>query len=138
MFCKICSSTSVTVFECSSPLLANSTNRSEAAFKLICFSPMPLTGASKTSLRCCKISSLFFNASGLIDPCLKSSKKHLVVASTSAVALWASSKRVSKRWLWSSLSVGNLNFPPLPPGNIQSDAVCSVQVSMMGKFSSGF
>ena len=137
VFWRISSSAWEYFFEDPSSVLANLTNRLEAAFKLRCFKPMPLTGWSKTSVRYCKISPLFFKTSGWIAPCRKSSKKQRAVASTSAVALWASSKWSLKRWTWSSPRVGNLNFPPLPPANLQSDAVCSVQVSITGKLSSG-
>ena len=96
-FCNNSSSAWLSVLEGSSFELAKLTNRMEAAFRFTCFNPMPWTGPFKTSLRWLMTSTLFFNASGFKSPCLKSSKKHLVVASTSAVALWTSSNWVSKR-----------------------------------------
>ena len=45
-----------------------------------------------------------------------SSKKHLVVASTSAEALMAHAKTSPKSFLCKSVSEGYLKPPPLPPG----------------------
>ena len=52
-----------------------------------------------------------------------------VVASTSNAALWASSNAWLKICVYNSVKVGSLNFPPRPPGNLHSNAVCSVHVS---------
>ena len=57
------------------------------------------------------------------------SKKHRVVATTSAVALWAWSKSLSNKNWCNSVKVGNLYRPPLPPGIWHNWAVTSVQVS---------
>ena len=65
----------------------------------------------------------------LIIPILTSSKNALAVASTSAEALCASLKLSLKRKEYNSIRVGNLNFPPLPPGILHTFAVSSVHVS---------
>ena len=51
------------------------------------------------------------------------------MASTSALALCASLNFLSNKNSCSSVKVGNLNLPPLPPGSLHSSAVDSVHVS---------
>ena len=43
--------------------------------------------------------------------------------------MWASVKSSLNRKEYNSIKVGNLNFPPLPPGILQTFAVSSVHVS---------
>ena len=71
-------------------------------------------------------------ALGAISLFLINSKRHLDVASTSAVALCASSKVLLNKNLFNSISVGSLNLPPLPPGILHKLAVSSVHVSIIG------
>ena len=60
---------------------------------------------------------------------LINSKKHLAVASTSAVALCASWKGAENKNSCNSVKVGSLNLPPRPPGSLHNVAVVSVHVS---------
>ena len=104
---------------------------SEAAFRLICCNPQSATGAVYFSW----ISAIASWETWLEvkpSPRRTSSKKQRAVASTSAVALWASAKGVPKRNWWSSVRLGYLNLPTLPPSIRQSSAVISVQVSKTG------
>ena len=80
-----------------------------------------------------KISFLSERELGWIFFSFNSLNKHKAVASTSADALWAESNSWLKRCLYNSIRVGNLNFLPLPPVNIQIPAVSSVHVSIFGK-----
>ena len=72
------------------------------------------------------------------DLILINSKKHLAVASTSAVALCASAKTSLNKNSFNSVSVGSLNLPPLPPLSLHSSAVFSEQVSRTGFFTNSF
>ena len=56
-----------------------------------------------------------FSSSIVYIPIRISSRKDLVVASTSAVALCASLKLSPKSFKCNSDNVGNLNLPPFPP-----------------------
>ena len=101
-------------------------------FKLTCLIPAgSITDLffSKKSAYCSLSNS---NSFGEITFVLISSRKHLVVASTSAVALCASANGSLNKNSCNSVKVGSLNFPPLPPGILHNCAVFSVQVSKTG------
>ena len=105
---------------------------SEASLRLICCKPIKEIGFGFFNLNSSKYSDAT-PSSSLVNIWFRiNSKKHLVVASTSAVALCASAKGCPKRYWCNSVKVGNLNLPPLPPGSCNKDAVTSVQVSKIG------
>ena len=62
-----------------------------------------------------------------MTPSLQSSKKHRAVASTSYAASWASPNPFLKSFVYSSVSVGHLNLPPLPPGIAQNAVASSLE-----------
>ena len=104
---------------------------SEAALRLICCNPQSAIGVvcfswirAMASWESCSVEKP--------SPLRISSKKQRAVASTSAVALWASAKGAPNKNWWSSVRLGYLNLPPLPPSILQSSAVISVQVSKTG------
>ena len=115
------------------PLLRNA---SEASLRFTCLSPISPMGEEWCAWKF-SIYSLLKVPSLKPSPRRISSKKQRAVASTSAVALWASAKGTPNKKECNSVSEGNLYLPPRPPSILQRLAVASVQVSITGSLSNG-
>ena len=102
---------------------------SDSSLRLRCFKPNKLIGLF-SSFPILSIKSGYpLKTDWSKTPFLTNSKNTLEVASTSADALWASLNFSLNKSEYISINVGNLYFPPRPPGNLQTLAVNSVQVS---------
>ena len=112
--------------------------RADASFKLVCCKPNKAIGRGFLCWNSWKYVPVACSSWSVKTSNRMSSKKQRLVASTSAVALWASAKGDWNKKECSSVRVGNLNFPPRPPGNCNKEAVISVQVSNIGMPAKGF